>query len=73
MSARIFRVARSSRALAKASRLRELSCAFATADAFDFPRSALQKVRLGGTPRPTLGTSVLPGTRRTHLQPNEHL
>ena len=61
-----FRVARASRVLVLASRQNDLSLTF------DWERarhlhSTVWKVREGGTPSPTLGTSVLPGSCRRAL------
>ena len=61
MCGRGVRVARSSRALVVASRQNELSNAFETDDVSAF--ESVSKVREGGTPSPTLETSVLPGIR----------
>ena len=57
----VFRVARSSRALVAASRRDELPKT-STPGRTSQPTRRRSKVRFGGTPKPTLGTSVLPGT-----------
>ena len=59
-SSGVFRGARASRVLAKASRLRGLSKRAAGICARS-SNGVVQEVRFGGTPKPTLGTSVLPG------------
>ena len=56
-----FRIARSSRALVAASRRDELPKT-STPGRTSQPTRRRSKVRFGGTPKPTLGTSVLPGT-----------
>ena len=58
-----FRGARSSRALAKASRLRGLPCHVAAECVNDFWKRRVRKVRRGGTPRPTREKRVLPRSR----------
>ena len=57
----LFRVARSSRPLAKAFHLGGLSLRVASKFVREICRCEAFKVRFGGTPKPALGTSALPG------------
>jgi hypothetical protein len=61
--------AHSSRVLVAASRRDELLMASVPSGTRGF-HSPVLEVRFGGTPKPTLGTSVLPGKRRVRVKEN---